>query len=207
MRSVGWKILSFKRIDFWTLLFVSCMSLLSINCGLRQDIINVDYKPNHNSIKLNGASVSNVDVFVSDSRLNKQEVGKKGNEYSFLGSIVAQNDIGKTIHDAIEAELKIRGFILNKNGAKIYVDLNKFYNEFKGFNEKSIAECIISVQVKDKGENIVYSKTFIGEGVNPDVYIRSGENAKISLDAALKNTITKIFEDMMFIEALMKHGV
>jgi len=183
-----------------------CMGLLLSSCGLKKDMIRINYNSNTKPSIMETSKGNKVEVLVSDSRIIKGEVGKKGNEYGFLGAIVAENDVSEVVGDAIKKELEDRGFVIKPGGLTINTDIAKYYNEFKGVIEKSIAELIINVQVRDKNGKILYSKTIIGEGVNPNVFIRSGENAKQSLEAALTNAMEKLFSDEAFLKSLIVSG-
>ncbi|KJR42326.1 lipoprotein [Candidatus Magnetoovum chiemensis] len=124
-----------------------------------------------------------------------------------MAPIVAENDIVKTLKEAIEAELLSRGF---KAGSmvKVYAELQKFYNDFRTgfFSGSALAEVTMNVQIKKKDNTIIYSKLISAEGANPEIMLSSGENAKIALDKALKNVVAKLFEDKSFIEAVFIAG-
>lgn len=85
-------------------------------------------------------------------------------------------------------------------------DLSTFRNHFKaGFwSGDAVAEVIMEVTVKNQGGQIVYSKLVAGQGKNPNIQLASGSNAKVALDAALKDAMDKMFADKAFIDALLK---
>jgi hypothetical protein len=64
----------------------------------------------------------------------------------------------------------------------------------------------MTVQVKDVTKAILYSKNIVGGGLNSNVMLASGENARIALDAALKDAIAKLFQDPQFLESIIKAG-
>jgi uncharacterized lipoprotein YajG len=178
--------------------------LIFSGCGLKNDIITINYTPYPSAQMVNGADAVGVRVSGADKRKIKENVGKKGDEYSALGAIIAQNDIADTVAKALESELERRGFKLAKGAVEVYLEIIKFYNVFKGFNEKAIAELIMNVQVKDANGGIVYTDTVIGEGIKSGIMMRTGDNAKVALEAALKHAVSQLVTDKKFISALFK---
>jgi uncharacterized lipoprotein len=179
-------------------------ALVVSGCGLKNDIITIDYTSPLNAQKINGAADVAVRVNIADQRKIKKNVGKKGSEYSVLGEIIAKNDITETLRNAIESELQSRGFRLEDGDVEVYVELIKFYNELKGFNEKAFAELIMSAQVKNANNEIVYVKSVTGEGVESTGMLREGSDAKVALEAALQDAVSKLVTDDNFISALFK---
>jgi uncharacterized lipoprotein len=184
-----------------TLLFAM---IVLTGCGVKNDYITINYTPLSGMQRVSGAEAVTVKVQAVDERRNKENVGKKGHEYDFLGEIVAQNDIADTVTKAIESELQMRGFIVGDGPVFILSQITRFYSEFKGFPEKAVAEVIMNIQVKNADGRIVFTKVVTGEGVNTGVMLRTGENAKVALDAALKDAIGQLVNDHAFIKALFK---
>jgi uncharacterized lipoprotein YajG len=189
-------------------LFISGTFFLTIivltGCGVKKDYITINYTPFSGVQRISGAEAVTVKVLAVDERKNKEDVGKKGYEYDFLGAIIVQNDITDTVSRAIQSELQSRGFSLGEGSVVILSQITRFYNEFKGFPEKAVSEVTMNIQVKNKSGSIVFTKVVSGEGVNSDVLLRTGENAKVALDAALKDAIRQLFDDDAFFTALYK---
>ena len=173
---------------------------LLTGCGLSKDYIRITYEPQTDFSKIEGADSVRVDVSVSDQRTNKENVGKKGDEYSFLAPIIAQNDLAETIAGSIKMELANRGFTLAGGGAFVLVDLVKFYNSFDG---QQVSEVIMNVQVMNRERSILFSKAVTGE-TKRSYSMRSGSNAKIGLEEVLQEAIKKLVNNSMFINALFK---
>jgi len=173
-------------------------------CGVKKDYITINYTPLSGVQGVSGAEAVTVKVQAVDERKNKESVGKKGYEYDFLGAIIAQNDITDTVAKAIQSELQLRGFIVGEDGVVILSQITRFYNEFRGFPEKAVAEVNMNIQVKNGGGHIVFTKVVTGEGVKSGVMLRTGENAKVALDAALKDAVRQLVDDEAFITALFK---
>jgi len=62
----------------------------------------------------------------------------------------------------------------------------------------------MNVQVKKADEDINYVKSITGVHTQKGIQICSGKNAKIALEKALKDAITKLMNDSSFITALLK---
>jgi len=189
-------------------LSICCMVFFGIfilnGCGVKKDYIMIDYSIPSNTQALNGADKVTVKVLTIDDRKDKTNVGKKGNEYSFLGAIIPQNDITDVVTKAILSELQNRGFLIGDTGIQVISKISKFYNEFKGFPEQSVSEVIMNIQVKNEADQILFSKNFTGEGVNAVRVLRTGAGAKVALEAALKDALRQLFEDKDFIKALLQ---
>jgi uncharacterized lipoprotein len=185
---------------------LSTIALTFAGCGLTKDHITINHIPMVGVERVRGADAVGVQVQVADARTNKENVGKKGSEYDFLGPIVPQADLAETIAKGIEAELLNRGFQVKEGAVVVFAELTKFYNDFKGFPEKAVAELIMSVQVKKPDGQIAFAKSITGQGINSGVMLRSGANAKVALDKALEDAVSKLFNDRAFIDALLKAG-
>jgi uncharacterized lipoprotein len=166
----------------------------------------LSYDPQTNVEKIKEADSVKVNVEVSDLRAIKDKVSSKKNSYGMeMASIIAQNDVAETLKKAIETELENRGFDLGTGQILVLSELNKFYNDFKtGFwSGKAVAEVVMNVQIKKPDGNILYSKMIAGESTH-SVQVASGKNAKYVLDAALKDAISKLFNDTSFLDSLFK---
>lgn len=84
--------------------------------------------------------------------------------------------------------------------------MNKFYNDFKVqfFAGRAVAEVILNIRVKKADGQFSFSKSVIGAGENQGIFLFTGRNAKITLEDALQNAISKIVSDKDFIHALLK---
>jgi uncharacterized lipoprotein YajG len=180
--------------------FLLAVLILS-GCGLSKDYITIAYHRQENVKKIEGADRVNVEVLGVDERTNKDNVGKKGSEYKMLAPIIAQNDLAETIANAIRTELTNRGFRSNGESVVVVAELAKFYNEFK--HGDAVAEVIMNVEIKEVDGSIIFSEIITGEGTEGATW-RSGSNAKIALDGALKNAVEKLFDDTAFIEAIFQ---
>ena len=67
----------------------------------------------------------------------------------------------------------------------------------------AVAELIMSVSIKSSTGAALYSRQIVSQGVEQNVQLASGENAKLALERALSNAIRVLFEDQRFIGALV----
>jgi len=178
-------------------------------CAFTKDYVALSYAPQTNVSKIQGAEAIMVKVEVVDSRTIKDKVSVKKNGYGMeMASIIATNDVAGLLKSAIQTELTDRGFNCGGDTVTVSAGLSKFYSDFKiGFwSGSAAAEVILNVHVKKADGNIAFSKLIAGEGANPSLQIMSGENARIALEAALKDAVSKLMGDSAFIESLLKSG-
>lgn len=200
----------------WQLLKNSVSSIMVLliftfasGCALTRERAQVSYIPQTGVAKIEKASVSSVTVEVLDSRTVKDKVSTKKNSYGMeMAAITLGEDATALLKRGIEAELENRGFPFGVGNALVLVELTKFYNDFKVgfFAGDAVAELLMTVQVKDVTKAILYSKNIVGGGLNSNVMLASGENARIALDAALKDAIAKLFQDPQFLDSIIKAG-
>jgi hypothetical protein len=63
---------------------------------------------------------------------------------------------------------------------------------------------VMNVQVKKQDHSIIFSKIIAGESTISNLQLASGKNAKIALEGALKDAISKLFDDPTFIDSIFK---
>jgi uncharacterized lipoprotein YajG len=183
------------------------MAFLASGCALTKDYVVLSYDPQVNVEKIKEADAIKVKVEISDARTMKDKVSCKKNGYGMeMAPIIARNDVAETIKNAIETELKNRGFNLTEGSVLVFAELTKYYNDFKtGFwSGRAVAEVVMNVQVKKPDYSIIFSKIIAGESTISNLQLASGKNAKIALDGALKDAVLKLFSDPSFIKSILK---
>lgn len=190
--------------------FTFCIIVVSSlsGCALTTEQIALNYNQQTGVAKIAGADNVSVNVEVADQRPDKSKVSCKKNGYGMeMAPITATEDVALTIRKAIEQELQSRGFKLNSDAAlvKITADLARFYNDHKMgfFSGDAIADLNMSVIVKSKNGDQLYSKQIVAQGVEPYTQLATGNNAKLALDRALENGMKVLFEDQAFLSALL----
>jgi uncharacterized lipoprotein len=124
-----------------------------------------------------------------------------------MAPITAAEDVAITVRRAIEQELQARGFQLGADTAlvKIAADITRFYNDHKigFFAGDAVADLNLSVTVKSKSGDLLFSKQIIAQGMEKNTQLASGNNAKLALDRALENGMKSLFEDQAFVSAMV----
>lgn len=192
---------------------LSCLCILLFaqiftGCALTKDYIGLNYPVRGSRDKVAGAEGVKVEVKVTDHREVRDVVGRKINGWgSETAGIVSTNDVVELVRGAIGSELEMRGFSRG-DGVTVSVDLNKYYNRFKTgfFAGDSIAEIVLNVQVKGRDGSLIFSRNVVAEGLEPNIQVAAGHNAKASLEQALAKGITQLFDDANFVPALLKAG-
>src|SRR6476646_5166420 len=156
--------------------------LLFAGCSLTPVTIDLAYAPRGARERVAGAEQVKVEVLMTDQRAIRDSVGKKMNSFGGDGAaITAKNDVVELVKSSIESELTRRGFARGSN-AVVAVQLVRFYNEFaNGFwAGDSTAEIILNAQVKDQAGTVIFSKRIAATGVEANIQVANGNNAKIA---------------------------
>ena len=200
---------------------IFCISFYG--CGLVTKNVVLTYHPEENVILFEEAGNVAIKVKVVDLRTEANDLGteKEVGDDPTLAPINANNDLKELVGYAIETELTNRGF-KSGEGVWIEVDLIKFYTNFGvgrgtsgfGINHRFTANLILHVDVKKPEGALVYSNLVRGEGaINvkmPILYYSPADlehYSKASLDAALKDGISRLVNDPEFIKSLIKASV
>lgn len=192
-----------------TLALLYCAALASLaGCAFITEQIELKYNQPVGVSRIAGASKVSVNVQVTDQRQDKSKVSSKKDMYGIeLAAITAAEDVATTIRKAIEQELQARGFQLGSDTAHITIatDLTRFYNDLNRgfFLGDAVAELNMGVTVKGQNGTQPYSRQIVAQGIEPNILLASGNNAKIALDRALENGLKLLFEDKAFLSALV----
>lgn len=184
-------------------------SLWLSGCALTTDRIDLSYTPQAGTVALPGANDVIVSVGVNDLRQEKSNrVSSKKNGFGMeMAPILANEDVTVTIRRAIEVELRSRGFKVGDQAlVSIIADMTRFWNDHKTgfFAGDSVADLNMSISVKNKAGNVLYSRQIVAQGVEANIQLMTGENARLALDKALENGIRQLFDDRAFISALIE---
>ena len=175
-------------------------------CALTTDRIDIAYQET-GAVPVSGARSVTVAVDVLDQRPDKAKVGSKKNGYGMeMAPIVASEDVGITIQRAFARELKARGFeVEGRPTIQVAAEITLFVNDFKigFFAGDAVADLIISVSVKSSTGAQLFSRQLVSQGVEQNIQLASGENAKLALERALSNAMKTLFDDQGFIAALL----
>lgn len=177
-------------------------------CAFTTDRIELNYVKQQEVARIPGADSIAVNVQINDQRQDKSKVSSKKNGFGMeTAPILAIEDVTITIKRAMEQELQSRGFKVGPQESMVQLkaDLVRFYNDHKTgfFAGDSVAELNLNVNVMTKDGKSAYSRNIAAQGMEPNIQIMSGDNAKLALDRALANGMKILFEDQDFISALM----
>jgi uncharacterized lipoprotein len=185
------------------------MAVASVSgCALTTDRVALEYSPQKGVSPIAGARAITVNVQVADQRQDKSKISSKKNGFGMeMAPILAAEDVTITVRRAIEQELRSRGFELGADDSliKIAADLVRFYNDHKVgfFAGDAVADLHMSVVVKSRKNELLWSKQVIAQGIEANTQLMGGDNAKRALDKALENGMKQLFEDQAFLSALM----
>lgn len=189
-------------------LLVTVLSLLLAGCALTTERIVLTYAPQSGVSTIPGANNVIVSVQVNDQRQERSnKVSSKKNGFGMeMAPILANEDVTVTLRRAIEQELQSRGFSIgNEALVSILADLTRFWNDHKTgfFAGDAVADLNMSILVKNKNGNLLYSRQILSQGVEPNTQLMSGNNARLALNRAIENGMKLLFEDHVFIAALI----
>lgn len=191
------------------ILVIACVVVTSLSgCALTTDRIELQYNQQQGVSQISGANNVSINVQVTDQRQDKSKVSSKKNGFGMeMAPILASEDVAITVSRAIEQELRARGFQLGSDAAlvQIVADLTRFYNDHKTgfFAGDAVADLNMSVTVKSKKGDLLYTRQVIAQGIEPNTQLMSGENARLALNRVLENGMNSLFEDQAFLSALV----
>ena len=190
---------------YLTLLFIA---LVFTGCALTEDRIDIPYQGRANITVVEGADKVNVEVKNEDKRtVFKDRVGAKKNGYGMeMAKIVPSNDVAKTFSDAVLFELENLGFKNGTGGKIVKVELIRFYNDFKMgfFAGDAVADGLVNIVVTNGKNEVIFSKSYEGGGVYPNIQLALGENAREALIKAMTDIVGKVAQDKDLHSALLK---
>jgi uncharacterized lipoprotein YajG len=191
------------------LLCIIVIGSLASGCALTVDRVQLDYVPQVGVQLIDSDGAITVAVAVDDVRSRKDRVSSKKNGYGMeMAAIESISDVAELVRQAVSTELAARGFQVAESREVVKVEVQKFYCDFKigFFAGDAVAEVTLNAQVQRPDGLIAYSRVIAGEGLEPNIQLCNGTNAKAALDRALQDAMTKLFGDPAFLEAVSKSG-
>jgi uncharacterized lipoprotein YajG len=177
-------------------------------CALSEDMVTLTYQPTL-ATPIEGAARVPLQVAVSDLRSgDRQRVSVKKNGYGMeMAAIRSDRPVIELFRAAIEQELQARGFTLDK-GTMVDVEITRLWNDFKSgfFTGNAVAEVGLNVKVKSPTGQMLFTRAISAEGMEKDIQLASGENAKLALDRGIQTAVAKLLSDREFIAALLGSG-
>lgn len=190
------------------LLCVVALAAMTSACAFTTETINVPYQSTGQTTPIAGASSDTVAVAATDGRTTyRDRVGTKKNGYGMeMAPIIASNNIPQTVASAIQQELAAEGYQIGPGHALLKVDVVKFYNDFKpGFvSGDAVADVALNVKVIGSGDELIYAKYYDASGIEPNIMLYGGDNARAALIKAFGNAIHSVISDPSLQRALQK---
>ena len=190
--------------------YITLLAIASIftGCALTEDKIDIPYQGRGNITVVQGADKINVEVKNEDKRtVFKDRVGAKKNGYGMeMAKIVPSNDVAKTFSDAVLFELENLGFKNGTGGKVVKVELIRFYNDFKMgfFAGDAVADGLINIVVTNGKNEVIFTKSYEGGGIYPNIQLALGENAREALIKAMTDIVGKVAQEKDLHSALLK---
>jgi uncharacterized lipoprotein YajG len=199
---------------------LSCIVLLASSCAPytpRVDTVNVRYRPGVVVESVSTKCARAVSVTTEDHRTNKDgwlegrlgrlRVGHAENSYgeSIDPHIAVDAPLEGILSKAFEAELKARGFVVgNDAGIRLKIEINKFFAKFKFVIGMyvAIADVQVNATLLDGTRGIVYKREFSAQGKSSPSFWQEGKTAEVALNEALSLSVSALFDDKAFIDAL-----
>jgi uncharacterized lipoprotein len=187
-----------KKLILLIFLFL-CLSGCAI---VSEEIINLSYTPQPEVSIIPDAGNVIISVKVINNTggkgFYKNLVGYKGNAKGLF-----VNDVETIIRQAMEKELRSRGFTINNEAFfLIFAELTYLWNDFNSGD--AVAGLRMTISIKSKKGDTLFSRILIGEGVQPNILLTSGKNAELALNKALENGMKLLFNEQSFISALLE---
>lgn len=186
---------------------ISALILLMITavggCLMAPMSVPITYQPESNVTPVPGASSVRVRVVSEDQRANTNSVGQYDQQ-----SVVTSNNVGDTARDAVQSELRARGFVID-NGpatAEVRVQVLRLNGHFISslFYSSYTAELEMHVEVVRPGKVIAYTQSFDETATtHPAVFGSVSKDFGDALSGALEQGVAKLFDDPAFMNALL----
>jgi uncharacterized lipoprotein YajG len=190
------------------MLIVACLCLGLPACALTVDKIDVPYQGAANLSVVPGAETAKFTLRSADARtVYRDRVSVKKNGYGMeMAAIQATNDIPDTVGRAITQELQSLGFAMGTGGSTVEVEVARFYSDFKMgfFAGDAVAEVALNVNVTGPDGRVSYSKHYEAGGVEPNIQMALGHNARAALIVALRNAVAAVINDTALQNALLQ---
>lgn len=188
-----------------SLVLLSLVACVLPGCALTPEKIDLVYTPSSNATVVEGAAGTQLAVIVNDVRTRTDRVASKVNGYGQeMAAISLNQDVSELVGNALELELRNRGFSVGEQGVQIVCEVYDFQNEFQsGFwSGTAIASVRLNVKVRNASGAYSFSETVVGQGRKEKIQVASGKNAQPALDEALRNALKALLDREDFYSAI-----
>lgn len=179
-------------------------------CAAIPESHKLSYEPQTEVPIVAGAPEFSVNVVVNDEREDKSRISHKRHGWGFpMASIYSEVPVEEEMQAAIEQELKARGFIIDSSAPlTVQGDIIKLYSSlhFGWFSGKSVAESAFQVEVVSEANEVLFSKEIVATPEHTGLQYQSASNLARPIELAMEKTLDELFDDSLFIEALLNSG-
>ncbi len=180
---------------------------VSSGCALTTDTVHIQYHSATAPSPIPEAAHVVVEVRSIEGRSGQPDkISSKKNGYGMeMAPILSDRPVLQIVQEAISDELRSEGFQIGAGSLIVTAEVDKFSTDYKVafWSANAVAEVTLSMQVRDRGDHIIYACTLTGEGNNGGAVIMDGENARIPLESALSAVIVRLMSDPAFTRALL----
>lgn len=176
-------------------------------CAAVPESHKLAYEPQPGVTPVEGASQVVVNVVVQDVREDQRRISNKRHNFGFgMASIYSEEPVEEAVHAAIEQELLTRGFVVEIDAPlTIKGDILELYSNlnFGLFSGKAVADSTMQVEVVSEVDKVLFSKEI---SVNPEhtgLQYQSASNLARPIEMAIEETLDELFNDPLFLEALL----
>lgn len=177
-------------------------------CATQEDVVAVPYAARGGAVI---GSQLPVTVLVEDARTeDRTRISNKINGYGMeMAAIRANRAVTDIVKDAMEAELRSRGFLVGEGGSQARIAVTRFYTAFiQGlWSGKARGEVKIRVVVASTSGRNLYERLVDVEGDAGSVQLASGSNAAAALSDGMAKAFAVLFDDPAFVAALKASAV
>lgn len=186
------------------IVFLITTTMNILGCSSQPVAISLTYSPQADPVNPQQSSPAPVHVRVVDSRTNKDAIAVRYSAHGMVkANMVPDKDVAITVVEAIESELKNRGFDTGGDGLGLEAELHEFfaYNNWSGDERTATADLLMTASLNDASGSRLFRKMVRGTHSQP-VQDYGAVVAGRLLETALSNAISGLFQDTSFLAAL-----
>ena len=184
------------------------MALLH-GCAAIPESHKLTYEPQADVAAVDGASEVAVNVVVADEREDQRRISHKRHGWGFpMASIHSEEPVEEAVKAAIEQELLARGFGLDGDASVIIQgDIIELYSNVHlidtFFTGKTVGKSTIQIEVVSEADEVRFSREISVAPEHKGVVYQSASNLARPIEMAMEETLDELFNDPLFIEALL----
>ncbi|MGB8412434.1 MAG: YajG family lipoprotein [Candidatus Binatus sp.] len=186
-------------------LLTGAATILIVGCAPLD--VSMRYLPQTDVQPVPGAESVRVAVQVDDLRSNTADIGTLANPLR-TREITTNDNVAQAVRDAVQIELRDRGFKIGADSAALVIHVNGLDVERRigwVYKNNTHAMLMMQVEVMRKDGKVIYAHEAVGE--RGDTYIdadHSVGSAERVMNLAVEDCIQRLFADPKFIDALLK---